>query len=187
MSGPITPYKGKSSDRLVALINAANLGQFVDGQPYAPLANDGSFTFGQPMAYVDSDGRNTEISLTFERADYQKTDYVQYSRLALTVLNDLPDGYLDMVVIPTLPFKLSDILDRINDALGLDLDISEIRDQTFTSVQTRYPLPINAANSVAWIDSDFTFLAGFPIGQAVDGEIGMHLVYAKPAPSTTTS
>jgi hypothetical protein len=183
MSGPITPYAGASADRLTAIVNATNAGQMLNGQAFAPLQPTDNFTYGQPMAYVDSTGRNTEVAVVFNEPNYQKTDYVQYTRQPLTILDSLPAGYLDTVVIPAVPFRLSQILPLINAALGLDLDVSEIRDQQYTTIQSSYALPINAAVSLAWIDSDFTFQASVALSQTVNAMNEPRLIYTPPTPT----
>lgn len=167
MSGSITPYAGESDARLTAQMNSDNASQLVAGQPYAPLRLHTDFEFGPPMAYSDTDGRNTEVAVNITRPEYQGTDYIQCTRQPLTILNALPQGYVDMVVLEKVPFKLSDILDKINSALGLNLVVSEIRDQLYSAVQPTYPLPIDATQSLAWIDSDFTFNAAMPLNLIV--------------------
>lgn len=159
MSGPITPYAGTSAARLTAMMNSDNAGQSNGSQVYTALQLGVDFTFGDPQAYTDSDGRNTEAPVIVNRPDYQNTDMVQFTRLPLTVLNQLPPSYVDPVLISKVPFKLSDILPAINDALGLDLDVSEIRDQEYDTLQPQYLLPIDSTKSLAWIDSDFQFNA----------------------------
>jgi hypothetical protein len=82
---------------------------------------------------------------------------VRYTRLSISVLANLPEGSLAVVQIPQIPFSIHSILDRINTALGLNLDPSEVVDVTYTQGQRTYPLTINST-SVAWVVSSYNFL-----------------------------
>jgi hypothetical protein len=147
----VTPYAGASEDRLTALINQDNMSQLQLGV---------DFTFGLPSSYSDAQGRNTQVVITpVPGANYAGPETLHYVRLPLTVLEALPEGFIQTVQIPALPFRLSDLLDSINTALGLNLAADEIVDQQFVYPQTSYPLPINQSLSLAWIDSDYEFPA----------------------------
>lgn len=151
MSTP-QPYAGISAQRLVALINAKNNTNYQLGV---------DFTLGVPYQYIDAAGRNTQVQLTPVSSTYE-AEAIHYSRLPLTVLNSLPEGYVSAVPIPAVPFTLSGMLSVINTALGLNLTADEIVDTTYSTQQDSYALPINNATCLAWIDSDFTFSATFP-------------------------
>lgn len=143
------PYLGLSTDRLTALINAKN---------NLSLQLGVDFLFGPPQAYSDSSGRNTKVVLTPINDQYEAVE-LHYWRLPLTSLNLLPAGYIQPVPIPQVPFKLSDILPAINAALGINLTVAEIIDQTYTTQQSTYALPINEAVSLAWLNSNYQFPA----------------------------
>jgi len=146
------PYLGLSAQRLTDWINSDNSTSYQLGV---------DFTFSGPALYTDSLGRNTKV--TMQPADstkYASTD-IHYWRLPLTILNNLPQGNVNPVPIPQLPFSIHGILDAINTALGLNLTPDEVPDQTFTTELASYPLHINDAVSLAWIDSDFQFQPQF--------------------------
>lgn len=146
------PYSGNSADRVAALVNAKNA---------LALQYGVDFTLGLPQDYTDSQGRNTKVVLTPTDATYS-TSELHYWRLPLTVLNQLPMGAIQKVAIPAVPFTIHGIIDAINAALGINLSINEVQDQTYTTEQDSYPLTILNNVSYAWIDSDFTFAAQFP-------------------------
>lgn len=151
-----TPYAGLSPERLTALINQDNNSRLRLGV---------DFTFGIPGPYSDTFGRNTQVSLTpAPGTPYPAPETAKYTRLPLTVLDALPEGWVQPVAIDTLPFKLSMLLDQINQALGLNLTSGEIVDVTYDSLQLTYRLPINEGVSLGWVDSEFEFEAQFPGG-----------------------
>lgn len=145
------PYNGASATRLTALINAKNS---------LSLQYGVDFTLGLPQAYSDSAGRNTKVVLTPTDPTYSTAE-LHYWRLPLTSLNLLPAGYIQPVPIPSVPFSIHGSLDLINAALGLDLSVNEVQDQTFTEEQTTYPLTILENVSYGWINSDFSFQSTF--------------------------
>lgn len=146
------PYAGASSQRLIDLINAQN-------QSHYQLGVD--FTLGSPTPYSDAAGRNTKVILTPLNGLYSPIE-LHYYRLPLTVLNQLPAGDVLPVQIPGVPFTLRGILAQINTALGLNLDPSEVVDQTYSTQQPSYSLPIDESVSLAWLNSAFSFAAQFP-------------------------
>ena len=146
------PYLGLSAQRLTDCLNSDNKTSFQLGV---------DFTFSAPSLYTDSSGRNTKVTMQpVDSTKYASTD-IHYWRLPLTILNDLPQGNVNPVPIPQLPFSILGILDAINSALGLNLTPDEVQDQTFTTKLASYPLHINNGVSLAWIDSDFQFQAQF--------------------------
>lgn len=143
------PYSGFSLPRLTELINIANDANLQEGV---------DFTFGPPSPYSDSKGRNTKVQITPTNRRRRKQE-IHYKRLPLDVLNQLPDGSTSEVEITALPFNTRQILPKINEALGINLTENEIEDEVFSSKLVAYPLKINSAVSLAWIDSDFKFKA----------------------------
>lgn len=148
------PYIGLSPQRLTDLINSDNNTAFQLGV---------DFNFSTPLPYSDTAGRNTKISMVpTDTSKYVATE-IHYWRLPLTVLNDLPAGSVQPVQIPKVPFTTHQVLDAINTALGLNLSTAEVIDQTYSVKQVSYPLHINEASSLAWVDSNFQFQAQFPL------------------------
>lgn len=174
----VTPYAGFSTVRLTALINQDN-----DTNHQAGI----DFTFGFPGDYTDTAGRNTKVVITpVNPAQYNGPQELHYTRLPLTVLDELPEGFVQTVQIPSLPFRLSELLDTINTALGLDLKVEEIVDQQYSQAQTRYALPINQGFSLAWIDSDYAFPArvgntDIPLSSVIQVQVLNGLTYRAPA------
>lgn len=173
-----TPYVGLSPSRLTDLINednASNLQLGVD------------FTFGPPSPYSDAQGRNTQVTMTpVPGTNWPRPETIHYTRLALTILNDLPVGWVQPVAIPSVPFTLANLLDAINEALGINLGQDEIVNTVYTTPQSSYRLPINESISLAWIDSDYTFKASFaggaiPLAEAIQNNVLNGLTYIQPA------
>lgn len=148
------PYSGYSSPRLTELINTANEANLQEGV---------DFTFGLPSPYSDSKGRNTKVQITPTNQRRRKQE-IHYTRLSLDVLNRMPGAPTLEVEIPAIPFNTRQILPKINEALGINLTENEIEDEIFSSKLVAYPLRINSAISLAWIDSDFKFKARHPDG-----------------------
>lgn len=173
-----TPYVGLSPSRLTELINQ-------DNNSNLQLGVD--FTFGAPSGYSDAQGRNTQVTMTpVPGTNWPKPETVHYTRLALTILNDLPVGWVQPVAIPNIPFTLANLLDRINVALGINLTQDEIVNTVYTTPQSSYRLPINESISLAWIDSDYEFPASLPGGdiplaQAITNNVLNGLTYLQPA------
>lgn len=158
MTAPsLTPYIGFSPQRLSDLINVDNHSALLLGTDY---------TNSPPQPYYDAAGRNTRMVLTPTDANHLPVE-IHYTRLPLTVLNDFMPGTIQPIPIPSLPFTLHGILDLINTNLGLNLSPDEVPDQTFTSMQESYPLRINQAVSLAWIDSDYHFPVVFPVSTVI--------------------
>jgi hypothetical protein len=172
-----TPYAGASDQRLADLINQ-------DNQTALQLGVD--FTFGPPFPYTDTQGRNTQITLfPVPGKMWPGPVTVHYTRMPLTVLNDLPPGYVSPVTIPLMPFTLYDIMDQINEALGLNLSTDEVVNVLYQNEQPFYRLPIKNSSSLAWIDSDYEFEAVFPnedipLSSVVTTTMLSGLVYAGP-------
>lgn len=144
----IRPYKGTSPQRLVALINQENGSDLQLGI---------DLSFGPPAPWVDEQARNTKISaIPSPTSIYKKPQDVFYWRLNLRVLDNLPDGVVEKVVIPGFPFSIHSILPAINAALGLDLRPEEVEDTLYETEQALYSLTIKADVSEAWI-GDFEF------------------------------
>lgn len=179
MADSSTPYAGESPQRLTDLINS-------DNGTSLQLGVD--FTFGPPSAYSDRLGRNTKVSMIpVPGSPWTHNEVIHYTRLALTVLNDLPSGWVKAVEIQSVPFTLSGMLQAINEALGLNLSVDEIVDTVYDNAQGSYRLPINNAASLAWIDSEFSFKATFPGGDiplssAIVNSVLSGLTYLQPSP-----
>lgn len=173
------PYAGVSPQRLTDLINSDNGSSLQLGV---------DFTFGPPSEYSDKMGRNSKVTMIpVPGSKWTRNEVIHYTRMALTVLNDLPDGWVKAVEIPSVPFTLSGMLDAINEALGLNLTVDEIVDTTYELPSSAYRLPINNAVSLAWIDSDFTFKAVYtggdiPLDIAIKNSVLNGLTYLQPSP-----
>lgn len=172
------PYAGASDQRLTALINKDNNSALVLGV---------DFTFGRPQPFSDFQGRNTKVALAPLKGKPPFTDpeFLHYTRLALTHLDNLPAGWVQPVAVPSVPFKLRDILANINYALGLNLSADEIVDTTYDAVLAKYRLPIDEGVSLAWIDSDFSFDAiiggEIPLASIVTIQMLSGLQFARPS------
>lgn len=147
----ITPYAGKSAQRLVEMINA-------DGNTSYALNTD--LTFGAVSPYTDSQGRNSRaVVIPTDASTYPRNEYVRYVRLSLSVLDLVPGNVYEPVQIDMLPFTIHSILDKINAALGLDLEPDEVIDEEHREIASTYPLKIRTGGSLAWLPSVYNFKA----------------------------
>lgn len=153
----VQPYSGAGSQRLVAMINRVN---------NISLDLDQQVILSAPEGFQDANGRNTKVHVTPKFPKDKNKGFVEkdihYTRLPLSVLNNLPEGAVTSVFIESLPFTIHGILQSINAALGIDLDVSEVEDAEFTEALPQYPLVIKNEVSLAWIADDFQFKARHP-------------------------
>lgn len=149
MSNP-KPYSGTSASRLTALVNRFNATALVYGL---------DITFNAPRVYTGVEEANTTITVIPLRnpGRYLAAD-VDYSRLPIDALDQLPAGFVKPVQIHTVPFSTHGILPRINEALGLDLVPSEVENVVFEESQDTYTLTIKEG-SLCWLPSSIEFLA----------------------------
>lgn len=153
----VQPYSGAGSDRLVAMINRVN---------NISLDPSTQVVLSAPEGYQDEFGRNTKVHVSPVFPNDRTKGFVEkdihYKRLPLSVLNDLPEGSVIEVLIESLPFTIHGILESINSALGIDLDVSEVEDAEFTEALSQYPLVIKNEVSLAWVADGFQFKARHP-------------------------
>lgn len=173
------PYGGLSNDRLTAIINADN--------PSTPVQEGVDFTYGQPRAYADSLGRNTVVTLTpVVGTHYVGSEDIHYWRLSIDVLSLLPAGFVQQVVIDSLPFSIHASLAAINEALGVDLTPDEVVDATYSEEQATYTLTVIGGTSLAWLDSTFEFQIrlpsqDIPLSEVIVNRALSGLVYIQPS------
>lgn len=147
----IKPYSGRSLDRLVALINLNN---------GLNLTYNTDFTLNNLSSIVGTNGRNSQLVFTPKLFQFYNNQNIQYRRLSLAVLNTLPAEEIQTVVIQRVPFFTHEILPEINEALGLNLDPSEVLNELHTTMVDSYRIKIkDNVSSLAWLDSEFIFQA----------------------------
>mgnify|MGYP003345125697 CR=1 FL=1 len=153
---PIRPYGGISRDRLTALINNHNHTNRVEGV---------DFTYGPVSVAAGVHGENSKITLTpLPGTWYDGPVDVYYTRLSLQVLNNLPQGFTRPAIINQFPFWIHQKLDEINDALGLNLDPSEVVNTKYEHAQGSYRLQIiSNTSSHAWVQSYYDFPAALGV------------------------
>ena len=145
------PYQGTSHDRLTALINADNGASLHEGT---------NFTIGTPTVSSGPAGRNTAITFTPVNFHIYQPQTLRYKRLSLAVLSSLAVGEILPVTITAIPFTTHSILSVINEALGLNLTTDEVLNEQFTTVEQTYRIKIkDNVSSLAWIDSEFSYVA----------------------------
>lgn len=140
------PYGGTSLERLVALLNNVNGTAYLSGH---------DFTLSPPEYYTDPSGsntRNTKITVYPDRSTNERLQdqEVHYWRLPISVIGNLPRTALRAVFIDKIPFTTHEMLDRINESLGINLVPEEVSDDVHSLQQTHYTLNINEAVSLAW-------------------------------------
>lgn len=144
------PYAGKSLVRLVEMVNQDN--------PDKVIVLGTDFSAGAPRPEDGPEGRNTKVKLSpLPGTRWKGPQDISYTRLNIDVLSRLPDGFVKDVPAQPLPFSIHGSLAWINSALGLDLDKEEVADETFTTLQERYPLTLNGNVSYAWLSSSYLF------------------------------
>lgn len=140
---PVTPYTGTSLQRLADELNAANRLNLRPGVDF-------NFT---TVRSIDAAGSiNTEVvfkPLLF--AGLFKEQKLQYTRLNIGVLDNLPKGSIKPVVIEKLPSTYAELVPAINKAFGLDLVPDEILDSAVPYDVTKLVLKVNESASLAWI------------------------------------
>lgn len=141
------PYGGTSRQRLTDLINSANGSDLIEGI---------DFEYGDIEPYLDQEGLNTKVTLKSLKLGKNDTD-IHYARLGIDVLGHLPEDFIRSVWIDEFPFGIHAVLDRINEALGLDLVSEEVVDLRFDDLQEAYPLRIVPGKSYAWTESEYLF------------------------------
>lgn len=142
----LTPYAGSSLARLCALLVSAN---------NIDLDYGTDFVFRDMQTIPPGPlGENTRIvfvPLVWNGAFAEQE--IKYTRLNLDVLNHLPSGSIQPVKLQTFPFRMGDVINEINEALGLNLTVDEIHDDQVQTTDLHYVLRINEDNSLAWIGS----------------------------------
>lgn len=175
----LTPYEGRSVDRLVSMINADNQTDYVIG-------TDCNIASGPLVVTAGPDGRNTKVLIDpLPASGYTEQQEVFYWRLGIDALSRLPVGSVDAIERPTIPFTTHEVLDTLNAALGLDLIASEVENLTYTQEASEYPLTIKAGASYAWLPSTYMFQVtftdqNFSLGSAITNGDLNGLTYARP-------
>lgn len=151
------PYGGTSKQRLTDLINSANGTSLIEGI---------DFEYGPVTPYLDQEGYNSKVTLKSLKLGKNDTD-IHYARLGIDVLSHLPEDFIQAVWIDEFPFEIHAVLDRINEALGLDLVSEEVVDLRFDELQEAYPLRIAPGKSYAWTPSEYLFKVAETVDLAV--------------------
>lgn len=160
MATTYQPYKGTSKNRLLEMANNDNGTNHKDPE---------DVQFENVRQNSGPEGRNTAIT-AIPTDTSKQSQVLRYTRLPLSVLYDLSRDQLRPVKIESVPFKIHDILDEINDALGLDLLPEEVTNNEYTEIKGIYTLRISGStSSIAWTSSSYDFIADFQLpGQRYD-------------------
>lgn len=154
MATTYQPYKGTSKSRLLEMANNDNGTNHKDPE---------DVQFENVRQNSGPAGRNTAIT-AIPTDTSKQSQVLRYTRLPLSVLYDLSRDQLRPVKIESVPFKIHDILDEINDALGLDLLPEEVTNDEYTEIKGIYTLRIaGATSSIAWTSSSYDFIADFQL------------------------
>lgn len=151
-----SPYAGSSLERLIDLMNSVN------GTNYQLGIH---FTYGKISDVYPADKYNTRIKVIPVNTSVYSEQYFFYKRLPLTVLDKLPPGFVQPVVLRALPFTIHQILSDINVALGLDLTEDEVYNDSFSDIRSSYPLRIKPNGSLAWLSTPYSFSATQMLGK----------------------
>lgn len=153
MANPPRPYGGLSKQRLTDLINAANKSSLIEGI---------DFEYGSVEELKNHPKHNTKVRLIAKKpgvADVQ----ISYTRLGIDVLAHLPPEMLGEVLIESFPFSVKQSIERINDALGLNLTADEVENYIFNEMRETYPVRIKRGASYAWLPSEISVKAKYSI------------------------
>lgn len=156
----IKPYGGTSAERMTALIKKHNPKldkptiSFTFSTPTSLVGHVNTSLFVRTENTAPTTNPNGE-SVTARTAQFEE---VQYTRLPLDVLNLLPPCEVLPVQGVTLPFTIHEVLPKINEALGLDLLPSEVKNHYYVKETDSFTLEINGENSLAWTpNSQYVF------------------------------
>lgn len=149
---PIKPYRGRSKDRLTAIINAQN--------PY-PRTEGVDFAYGPVQEWSGPIDSNTRVVLTpIPQETYIGPVPVTYTRQPISILAQLPQTERRTLIVQNFPFTTHGILAEINDAYGLDLTTDEIQNISYTTDAPTITLRILAGN-YAWLASEIELPASY--------------------------
>jgi hypothetical protein len=171
----LTPYIGRSNDRLTAMLNKDNNKTLVEGV---------DFTYGSVTAIIGDGGRNSMVTLTpVPGTSYPSAQDIKYWRLGIDAVGRLPAGSTDSVPVPQLPFSIHGILPVINTALGLSLTPAEVEDTVYTDEAPSYAIKV-VNGSLAWYPSTYSFPAtntgeATPLSSIIVNTVLSGLVYVE--------
>jgi hypothetical protein len=133
------PYKGLSLDRLVAAMNQANGTTFQHGV---------DFTLGYPVTVANNPSHNTKVVVIVPpNSLYEQFEPIAYTRLDISILDSVAK---QPALLERYPFDVHSSLPQINEALGLDLQPSEVVQAFYQNPQPVFRLEINPNRSYAW-------------------------------------
>lgn len=153
MAHPQRPYGGASKQRLTDLINVANDGSLIEGI---------DFEYGSVEELKNHPKHNTQVRLIAKKPGFADV-LIKYTRLGIDVLAHLPPELLGEVLIESFPFSVKQSIDRINDALGLNLTADEVENYIFSEMRETYPVRIKRGESYAWLPSEISVKAKYSI------------------------
>ncbi len=154
----LTPYIGKSHDRLSDLIKNSQA---------KPLPSAVLFEFKDATAVVSDQIGETKITVTPElygkKAPAQE---LKYLRLSLDVLWELPAGSTLPIENIVWPTSLHELLPVVNECLGLTLETSEVADYPITEKPANLALTFDE-NNLAWIPGTYFVPVDFTLPEGV--------------------
>lgn len=149
MANSDRPYGGTSRQRLTDLINAANGTSLIEGI---------DFEYGTLEELKNHPKHNTRVQLLAKKPGVANAR-VSYTRLGIDILAHLPPEMLGEIFIESFPFSVRKSIERINQALGLDLKPEEVENYTFFESRDSYPVRIKKGASLAWLPSEIKIKA----------------------------
>ncbi len=159
----IKPYRGRSRDRLTAIINAQNPTSRLEGV---------DFTYGPVQTWTGPLDSNTRVILTPIPANtYTGPIPITYKRLPIQAILQLPVDERRTLVVEDIPFSTHTILSEINDAYGLDLEATEVDEITYSTDPATVTLRIKNGN-YAWLPSEVELPARYiyDVSEVVTGQ-----------------
>jgi hypothetical protein len=147
----LKPYLRLTRDRLTALINNDSDQDRVEGV---------DFVYGDPQQTLGPNGTNTVVTLIpLPGSNYYEPTQVYYNRLHISVAAQSFYNAIEPVTIPSVPFRMHDILSEINRVFGLNLTTDDVNNTEHVSEESSYTLFTNGNKSLIWMPSTLQFSA----------------------------
>lgn len=144
MANSDRPYGGSSKQRLTDLINAANGTSLIEGI---------DFEYGTLEELKTHAKHNTRVQLLAKKPGVANAR-ISYTRLGIDILAHLPPEMIGEIFVDSFPFSVRQSIEKINQALGLNLTADEVENYVFKESRDSYPIRIKKGASLAWLPSE---------------------------------
>lgn len=109
-------------------------------------------------------GRNSRIFIHAHRQDYID-QWLYYRRIDPATIDDqFAGGQVPNIMIPRDPFTVVSVLDKINEALNLNLTSDDVINDSFQPGMFNYPIRFKST-SLAWLPGTYYLRVEYTVGQ----------------------